>query len=98
MPGELSPRHKVRNNLLGGPGFCPILRRSPALESWLGQGLSQEARACQGQVGQALLTRAARFLLLADSQASFAIEGERPPPSTAWSGGAGRWRQRGGGP
>lgn len=41
--------------------------------------LSQSALNTIGKVGKSVLARAASFLLLADSQASFEIEGERPP-------------------
>jgi hypothetical protein len=44
-------------------------------------GLDRQARRTVGRTGAHLLTRAASFLLLADSRASFAIEGERPPRS-----------------
>ncbi len=78
-PGEVSRRHKVRNNLLGTAHFCPIIRRTDALEASIGRGLAAKAQATVGLISARLVRRAASFLLLADSQASFAIEGERPP-------------------
>jgi hypothetical protein len=77
----LSKRHRVRNNLLGVPGFCPIIRRTQRLEAFRAAGLDDQARQTIGRTGGHLVARAASFLLLADSRASFAIEGERPPRS-----------------
>ncbi|MGA1870605.1 MAG: Fic family protein [bacterium] len=73
-----SRRHKVRDNLLGNAGFCPVIRRTKALEEFLSLGLSNKAKEIVGQTGTHLITRAASFMLLADSRASFEIEGERP--------------------
>lgn len=78
-PPRLSPRHRVRDNLLGPAGFCPIVRRSEALEGFLACDLSQVARDTIVKTGARLIARAASFMLLADSRASFEIEGERPP-------------------
>lgn len=79
LPGTLSRRHRVRNNLLGTPQFCPMLRRTPHLESLIAQNLAAKAQEIVGHVSQQLILRAASFLRLADSKASFQIEGERPP-------------------
>lgn len=75
----LSRRHRVRNNLLGDGFFCPIIRRTEKLESYLALKLDEQAGQITGRAGKHLLTRAASFMLLADSRASFEIEGERPP-------------------
>ena len=76
--GILSRRHKVRDNLLGTSRFCPIIRRTEALTRFISHGLSASVLNTIGCVSKAVIARAARFLLLADSQASFQIEGERP--------------------
>jgi hypothetical protein len=77
----MSKRHKVRNNLLGTRRFCPVIRRTLVLQDFVESGLSSQAMDAVGRVSTALVARAASFLLLADSQASFQIEGERPPRS-----------------
>lgn len=74
-----SKRHRVRDNLLGIPGYCPVIRRTEALEALLARGLAARAAETVGRTGGHLIARAASFLLLADSRASFEIEGERPP-------------------
>jgi len=75
----LSKRHRVKNNLLGSGDYCPIIRRTEKLEKLLEAGLAQKAAKTVGQTGSHVVARAASFLLLADSRASFEIEGERPP-------------------
>lgn len=74
----LSRRHRVRNNLPGTPHFCPLVRRTPKLETYLDQNLDEEAREVIGRTPPDIVRRAAAFLLLADSKASFEIEGETP--------------------
>jgi hypothetical protein len=75
----LSRRHRVRNNLLGSGEYCPVIRRTEKLEKFIEARLAQKAAKTIGQTGSHLIARAASFLLLADSRASFEIEGERPP-------------------
>ena len=79
VPGENSTRHRVRNNLPGTPGFCPLVRRTEALEEFVDLDLAERARAVVAAVPGDLLARTAAFLLLKDSRSSYAIEGERPP-------------------
>ncbi len=78
---RLSRRHRVRDNLLGVGRFSPVIRRTPALATYLSLDLAARARDTVGHIGGHLAARAASFLLLADSRASFQIEGERPPRS-----------------
>lgn len=76
--GNLSRRHRVRDNLLGTGRFCPVIRRTKALTEFIGMKLADRAHATVGRTGAHLVARAASFLLSADSRASFEIEGERP--------------------
>lgn len=76
---RLSKRHRVRDNLLGTGRYSPVIRCTPALEQALALDLAARARDTVGRAGGHLIARAASFLLLADSRASFQIEGERPP-------------------
>lgn len=81
VKGATSPRHRVRNNLPGPPSFCPLVRRTARIEAYLDHSLSAAAHEAAGAIRPDILARAASFLLLKDSKASFAIEGERPPTS-----------------
>jgi hypothetical protein len=76
---RLSKRHRVRDNLLGTGRFCPVIRRTKALAEFVDLDLAAKARETLGRTGAHLVARAASFMLLADSRASFEIEGERPP-------------------
>lgn len=86
--GEPSPRHRVINNLPGTPAFCPMVRRTPALDAYREGAFDVRARDTAGRIRPDLLARAAAFLLLNDSKSSFAIEGERPSGTRAT-----RWGQ-----
>ena len=77
--GENAPRYRVRNNLPGTPAFCPLVFRTEALEQFISLNLPDRARETVAAVPRDLLARTAAFLLLKDSRASYAIEGERPP-------------------
>jgi hypothetical protein len=77
--GSNSPRHRVRNNLPGTPAFCPLVFRTKPLEDFRALNLADRARAIIAKVPADLLARAAAFLLLEDSKASYVIEGERAP-------------------
>lgn len=76
-----SKRHRVRNNLPGTRNFCPLIRKTKKLEQYIYRNLSETALNKIGQTHPDLLGRAAAFLLLKDSKASYAIEGETPPHS-----------------
>ena len=74
-----SKRHHIRNNLPGTKDFCPLIRKTKKLEQHINDKLSEEAVKNIGQTHPDLLSRAAAFLLLKDSRASYTIEGETPP-------------------
>jgi len=78
--GPLSRRHRVRNNLPGTNRFCPLVRRTPELERYSNMRLGEQAQVVVGRTHPDIIRRAAAFLLLEDSQASFQIEGEHPTP------------------
>lgn len=77
----LSRRHRVRNNLPGTRNFCPMIRKTEKLEKYIGKKLSETAEKHIGLTHSDLLGRAAAFLLLKDSKASYTIEGETAPHS-----------------
>lgn len=78
-PSRDSKRHRVRNNLPGTREFCPLIRRTEKLDQLIAMNLSQAAIDHIGKTHTDLLRRAAAFLLLKDSKASYTIEGETPP-------------------
>ncbi len=83
-----SSRHKVIDNLPGTPRFCPLVRRSGALQVAGAGRYGERAREVIGRTRPDLIARAAAFLLVKDSKSSFAIEGERATGARAT-----RWAQ-----
>jgi len=79
--GIFHKRYNLKNNLLGTRSFSPIIRRTPNLEKFIQLNLKEKAASLIGNVSKNLVARAASFLLLSDSKASFEIEGERAPVS-----------------
>jgi hypothetical protein len=82
-PSRPSKRHRVNNNLPGVQAFCPLIRRTEKLDKLIEQDLSNQVLKNVGSVHSDVLMRAAAFLLLEDSKASYAIEGETPPHNRA---------------
>jgi hypothetical protein len=95
-PARDSKRHRVRNNLVGTQAFCPLVRRTEKLDELITQNLSSVASRQMGKTHGDLLSRAAAFLLLKDSKASYHIEGESPTHNRLerWSRVIGRAGQR----
>lgn len=82
-PKQRSKRYRVWNNLPGNKDFCPLIRRTDKLERFGVEELERKVKETIGKVHPDLLSRAAAFLLLKDSKASYAIEGETPPENRA---------------
>jgi hypothetical protein len=79
----LSKRHRIIDNMPGTPEFCPIARRSDYLDATTAFG--GRARKVAFDVAgndRNLIQRAAAHLVLADSRASFEIEGEVTGPKS----------------
>lgn len=73
-----SARHRVVDNLLGGPGLCPFVRRTNRLTAQMALRLDDEARTLVARHDPAILARAVSYLYTKETRSSFAIEGERP--------------------
>jgi len=79
VTGEKSKRHRVVNNLPGTPEFCPLIRRTEELDAFIAMNLKEKALLISSNIPKDVVVRAAAFLILKDSQASFTIENETPP-------------------
>lgn len=77
-PVRNSTRHRVKNNLPGVSQFCPLIRKTEVLENFIRQDFSNAIELGLHAKDKDLIRRAAAYLLLKDSKASFAIEGELP--------------------
>ena len=76
-----SRRHRVADNLLGGPGLCPTIRRTPKLTEAMRLRVDEEARALIESYDPVILARAVNSLYTKETRSSFAIEGETPNAS-----------------
>ncbi len=81
--GDASKRHRIRNNLPGVKDFCPMIRKTALLEKYINLDLSQRIKKMIGKIHPDVMARTVAFLLLKDSKASYAIEGESPPQNRA---------------
>ncbi len=77
--GPISKRHRIQNNMLGNRDFCPVIQKTEKIAKAIEQKFDEQAKQIMAKVSRTTIMRAASFLLLADTQASFAIEGERAP-------------------
>ncbi len=78
-PTRNSTRHRVKNNLPGTPEFCPMIKKSEKLEKYISANIQESIDKGLDERDKEIIRRTAAFLLLKDSKASFAIEGEFPP-------------------
>ena len=80
---ESTKRYRIRNNLPGVREFCPLVRKTLLLEKFIQLDLSRQIKTIIGKIHPDVMSRTAAFLLLKDSKASYAIEGESPPQNRA---------------
>jgi len=87
VKGVRSQRHRIINNLPGNRDFCPLVFKTAKLEEYRNKQLSEQQTNSLQQAHKDILQRAASFLLLQDSRASFTIEGESPTSkrATRWA-------------
>ena len=77
-PAQRNRRFSILHNLPGTPSFCPLVRRTPALEAWIGKDLGGKIAKELATLEPELLERAVNYLYLAETRSSFAIEKEVP--------------------
>ena len=73
-----SRRHRVADNLLGGPELCPTVRLTAKLRTAMDSGLDEEARRLTEACSSSVLARAVNYLYTKETRSSFALEGETP--------------------
>jgi Fic family protein len=88
ISGFKSARHLVLNNLPGSEKFCALIRKTEKLNRHLSNNYFELNRKQIAGIRKDLIQRAAAFLLLKDSRASFTIEGESPKSKRASRWGA----------
>ncbi len=83
IKGNRSSRHRIINNLPGTPDFCPLIYKTEKLEKYIDSDFQVQKKNYLNGIHKDVMQRAASFLLLKDSQASFTIEGENPGTNRA---------------
>lgn len=76
--GRRVARYRVVDNLLGDAGFCPVVRRTAALQAACAKPLDTRAREITGAVEPRMLARATTWFYAKETKSSFAIEQEDP--------------------
>ncbi len=83
VEGKRSSRHRITNNLPGTPNFCPLIYKTSILEKYIESNFQEQKNTYINSIHKEVMQRAASFLLLKDSKASFTIEGENPGTNRA---------------
>lgn len=81
--GKRSSRHRIINNLPGTPEFCPLISKTEKLNQYVASDFQGQKNSYLKGIHKDVMQRAASFLLLKDSKASFTIEGENPGTNRA---------------
>lgn len=71
-------RWRIEFNGLGDLSFCPVVRKTPALDHLLQKDILGQVQAFARTIGEAMLERALSWAYLSETEGSFAIEGETP--------------------
>ena len=83
LPGSHATRCKIRNNALGTRDFCPIVRRTPALQQYERADFSERCAMTLRDCPPWLYPRVRSHLYLAEARSSFLIEQEELAPNRA---------------
>lgn len=83
VEGKRFSRHRILNNLPGTREFCPLIYRTSKLEQFISSDSQDQRTNYINSIHKDVMQRAASFLLLKDSKASFTIEGENPGTNRA---------------
>lgn len=74
-------RQRVNDNLLGSAGFCPMVRRTATIESFIAKDFAARSRDLAAAYPPALLSRALNYLYTKETKSSFEIERITPDSS-----------------
>jgi len=73
-------RWRINDNLLGVPDFCPIIRRSAAIEEYLKIDFQKEIENLKAEFSPEIFNRATQYLYRKETKSSYEIESEKPTP------------------
>ncbi len=71
-------RYRVNDNLLGNRTFCPIVRKTAALQKYENLALDQKAHELLEQYDPVIIARAGNYLYTKETKSSYEIEHEYP--------------------
>lgn len=72
-------RWRINDNLLGGQNFCPIVRKTAALQEALKIDLAAEIEKLKSEHSSQIFHRAIQYLYRKETKSSYEIERESPP-------------------
>ncbi|MDN5211239.1 Fic family protein [Fulvivirgaceae bacterium BMA12] len=75
-----NPRWKVNDNLLGTNQFCPIIRKTPALNEFLKWDIPKAIEELKKEYSEDIFRRATNYLYKKETRSSYEIEHEKPSP------------------
>ncbi|HEY4327623.1 MAG TPA: Fic family protein [Mucilaginibacter sp.] len=73
-------RWRINDNLLGSPAFCPMVRRTQALEEMLATDLKGQIDELKEEYSPEIFNRATQYLYRKETKSSYEIESEKPSP------------------
>ena len=73
-------RWRINDNLLGVPEFCPIIRKTQALDVLLSKDIRNEIEGLKNDYTPEIFQRATQYLYRKETRSSYEIESEKPSP------------------
>ncbi|MFV8327920.1 Fic family protein [Flavobacterium sp. ZS1P14] len=73
-------RWRINDNLLGVPEFCPIIRKTQALDALLAKDIRSEIEGLKNNYTPEIFQRATQYLYRKETRSSYEIESEKPSP------------------
>lgn len=73
-------RWRINDNLLGVPAFCPIIRKSQALQGLIAKDIKTEIEGLKKEYSSEIFQRASQYLYRKETRSSYEIESEKPSP------------------
>jgi hypothetical protein len=71
-------RQRVLNNLPGTPEYCPLVRRTAALDGFIAERLEERVRGVLSRFPSEMVLRAAQYLFVKETKSSYQMEGLQP--------------------
>lgn len=73
-------RWRINDNLLGSRDFCPLVRRTNAMDEILSTDLKSQIVKLKEEYSPEIFTRATQYLYRKETRSSYEIESEKPSP------------------